>query len=244
MSASETTANPSGQTNDEPADRLLALLYRAAAGNPPPGDFTTTHLPSPSSPADAVLSFFGHHVVASNVDAHWLASWTDADPFAGSNIEFLAAMAGQLQTHPGIFDAVFAATGEGRTASDVDTIELVETPDRTHPRVVRALHYRDPATMRVLTTPAADALVLLGQGLAGRWEMAYEVEPSARGRGVGAALVTAARQLAPEGEPVYAQCSPGNVPSMRSFARDPQWRVIGSEVLFLRHKTALSTFDR
>jgi GNAT superfamily N-acetyltransferase len=227
-----------------PATQLLALLHQAAAGSPPPADFATTHLPSPSSPADAVLSFFGHHVIASDVDAQWLASWTDADPFAGSNIEFLAAFAAELGAQPGIFDAVFAATGEGRSVTDLDSIELVETPTRDHPRVVRALHYRESDTMRVFTTRSRDALVLLGRGLAGRLEMAYEVEPSARGMGLGSALVAAAQHLAPAGEPVFAQCSPGNVPSMRSFARNPNWQVIGSEVLFLRRNTTLTTFDR
>lgn len=216
-------------------DALLDLLHAAARGLFPPGDFTTTHLPSPGSPADAVLAFFGHHVIASDVDAEFVRNWTEADPFALSDVRFLASFADRIGTTPGIYDAVFAAIGEGRSAEDC---ALIETDDRSHPRVVRALMYRDPSSMRVFTSPAGDGLLVLGRGLAGRVEAAFEVDVAARGRGLGSALVNAARRLAPLGEPVFLQVSPGTVWSMRAVASDPAWKPVGSEILFLRNGTS------
>ena len=76
--------------------------------------------------------------------------------------------------------------------------------------------------------------MVLGQGLAGRWEMAYEVEPQHRGEGLGRRLAAAARLLVPAGEPVFAQVAPGNAASLRCcLAAD--FVPIGSEVLFSAH---------
>jgi RimJ/RimL family protein N-acetyltransferase len=72
---------------------------------------------------------------------------------------------------------------------------------------------------------------MLGRGLAGRWEIAFEVEPEARGRGLGTALASAGPWLAP-GDPVFAQVSPGNVASLRVLLA-AGYRPIGSEVLLL-----------
>jgi GNAT superfamily N-acetyltransferase len=105
------------------------LLHGIVDGRFPPGDFSTTHLSSPASPADAVLSFFGHHVIASDVDADWVRQWTDQDPFALSDVRFLAAFADRLGVRPGIYDAVFAARGEG---ADPSELGLTETSDRYH----------------------------------------------------------------------------------------------------------------
>lgn len=78
----------------------------------------------------------------------------------------------------------------------------------------------------------------MGRGLAGRMEAAYEVEASARGRGLGRALINAARLLAPLGEPVFVQVSPGNVWSMKALAGQPGWVPVGSEMLFHRAGSA------
>ena len=216
-------------------DALLSLLHAAARGSFPPGDFATAQLPSPLSPADAVLAFFGHHVIASDVDPSFVREWTDGDPFALSDVRFLAAFALRLNTTPGIYDAVYAAIGGGRSADDIG---LIETDDRSHPRVVRAQMYRDPATVRVFTDSSGDGLLVMGRGLAGRMEAAFEVEVGARGKGLGRALIVAARSLAPLDEPVFLQVSPGTVWSMRAVASDPAWKSVGSEILFLRNGAA------
>ncbi len=213
------------------SDPLSQLLQAAAHGSFPPGDFRTTHLPSPSSPADAVIAFFGHHVIASDVDPVFVTSWTDSNPFALSDVRFLAALANTLGVEPGIYDALFSAIGVGLS---IDTVGLIETTDLSHPRVQRALSYRDPATVRVYTDEHAQSVLVMGKGLAGRWEAAYEVDTDARGQGLGRRLIAAARQLAPTGEPVFLQISPGNVWSMKAMMADPGWQAIGSEILFLR----------
>ena len=69
--------------------------------------------------------------------------------------------------------------------------------------------------------------------MAGRVEVSVEVEPEARARGLGRSLARAALALAPAGEPVFAQVSPGNAASLRAFLA-AGYRPIGSEVLFLR----------
>ena len=210
---------------------LRSLLHDAAAGRFPTESLTTTHLPSPSSPTDAVLAFFGHHVIASDVDAEFVLRWTNRDPFALADVRFHAALAEKLGTKPGIYDAVFASIGCGYSPVDAG---VLESSDRTHPRVVRAHIYRDPASLRVFTDPTGAGLLVMGRGLAGRMEAAYEVDVAARGRGLGRRLIEAARLLAPAGEPVFLQISPGNVWSMKALMGQPGWSPVGSEILFLR----------
>ncbi len=229
-------SSPTTPYGDDVPDPLRTLLHDAARGTFPPGDFATTHLPSPSSPADAVLAFFGHHVIASDVADSFVQEWVSADPFALSDVRFLAALADRLDTTPGIYDAVFAALGEGMSPEEVG---VVETDDRSHPRVVRALMYRDPASVRVFTDLSGRGMLVTGRGLAGRLEAAFEVDVDARGRGIGRTLVTAARRLASRDEPVFLQVSPGTVWSMRAVVSDSVWKPVGSEILFLRNATSL-----
>jgi GNAT superfamily N-acetyltransferase len=212
-------------------EALLQVFRRAARGEFPPGNASTTHLPSPSSPADVVCAFFGHHLIASDVDPAFVQSWTERDPFALSDVRFLAALANELGTSPGILDAVFATTGLGKSPDDLG---LIEIDDRSHPRVQRALHYRDAGTLRVFADEDLSGVLLLGQGVAGRIEGAYEVDDAARGKGLGRRFIAAARALAPLDEPVFLSISPGNVWSMRALGHDSTWKPIGSEILFLR----------
>ncbi len=71
---------------------------------------------------------------------------------------------------------------------------------------------------------------MLGRGLAGRWEVSYEDEPAARGRGQGCALAAAALGALPAGTPIFAQVSPGNSVSMRATLA-AGFQPIGGEVL-------------
>jgi GNAT superfamily N-acetyltransferase len=207
------------------------MLYAAAKGDFPEGDFSTTHFGSPDSPADAVLAFFGHHVIASDVLPEFVKQWTDRDPFALSDVRFLAALAEQIGTTPGIYDAAFAGLGEGRSPGEA---EVIEVDNSNHPRVVRAHMYRDPQTTRTFTDASHQSVLVMGRGLAGRLEAAYEVNESARGTGIGRRLIRAVRAIAPIHEPVFLQISPGNVWSMKALFADPHWRPVGSEILFLR----------
>ena len=92
---------------------------------------------------------------------------------------------------------------------------LVERPDlRTHPRAAFAAAVR--GELRVLGLPdPARSVALLGTGVGGLTELGVEVEPERRGRGAGVALVAAALQQVPTGEPVVAAAAPGNAAGLR-----------------------------
>jgi GNAT superfamily N-acetyltransferase len=94
--------------------------------------------------------------------------------------------------------------------------------------VVRALRYRDE--VRVWRTRDGAGHVLVGRGLAGRWETAFEVESGARGRGLGRHLAAAATALVPAGAHVWAQVAPGNAASLRAVLA-AGYRPICAEVL-------------
>jgi hypothetical protein len=81
---------------------------------------------------------------------------------------------------------------------------------------------------------------VLGRGLAGRWEVSYEVEPGARGPGLGRALAAEALGLLPAGTPVFAQVAPGNSLSLRATLA-AGYRPIGGEVLL---RTAPPSYNR
>jgi L-amino acid N-acyltransferase YncA len=74
--------------------------------------------------------------------------------------------------------------------------------------------------------------VLLGRGVAGRWEVAIEVDPDRRGSGLGQRLATAARHLVPGGAPLWAQIAPGNAASVRVFLA-AGFRPAGAEALLV-----------
>ncbi|HET6316041.1 MAG TPA: GNAT family N-acetyltransferase [Chloroflexota bacterium] len=69
--------------------------------------------------------------------------------------------------------------------------------------------------------------------MVGRCEISIELDPRARGRGLGRALIAAARATVPAEVPVFAQVSPGNAQSLRAFLA-VGFRPIGSEVVFVR----------
>lgn len=92
--------------------------------------------------------------------------------------------------------------------------------------MVRALRFRDG--VRVWTVPGG--VLVLGRGVAGRWEAAIEVDAAARGRGLGQALGVSARHLVPAGDVVWAQQAPGNATSVRAF-QAAGYRPVGAELL-------------
>jgi hypothetical protein len=102
----------------------------------------------------------------------------------------------------------------------------VPLTDEDHPRVRRARRYRDD--VRVWSTQGG--VLIGGRGVAGRYEIAFEVEPTARGAGLGRALATAGRHVAPPGEPVFVQVTPGNAASVRALLA-AGFTAIGAEVL-------------
>ncbi|CCH89015.1 conserved protein of unknown function [Modestobacter italicus] len=207
------------------------MLERLAAGETPPADATVTTVPAPSlldgrrAPA-LVVGGSAWHVVAADVDPAWVAAQVAHDPVAAPlGARFLAALADRVGAEPGVLDAVLVAP----TAPVERGLELVEADVRQHPRVQRALRHR--TDVRVWRTPDGVALVTLGRGVCGRWEVSLEVDPAAQGRGLGTALALAAPALVPGGAPLWAQVAPANVASLRSFLA-AGYRPVGAEVLF------------
>ena len=140
---------------------------------------------------------------------------------------FLAWLGDRLGSRPGVVDLVMVSFE--RTDR---RLELVDRDDLdTHPRVVRSRRYR--TGVRVYADLDGLGVVTVGAGLAGRLEVSVDVDPTARGKGLGTALAIAATSVIPPGEPLFAQVSPGNVASVRAFLR-AGYRPVCSEVLFLR----------
>ncbi|MEU9862136.1 GNAT family N-acetyltransferase [Streptomyces sp. NPDC047971] len=207
------------------SDDVARILAAAAHGRFPPPDGTTTVVPPPSDRDAGVLAFTAHSVVFTDADPAWVRAElaaTASDPLAASmNPGFLLALMRHTGRRMNTVDLLTVATalpGEPELA-------LREIEDPEHPRVARALTYRDD----VRVWAADGGVVILGRGVAGRWEAAIEVDEGVRHRGIGRALALAARHLTP-GDVVWAQQSPGNARSVRVF-QAAGYRPVASEAL-------------
>jgi GNAT superfamily N-acetyltransferase len=214
---------------------LSEILRDAVGGRFPPPDGTVRVLPSPPGRSDAVVSFTAHNVIAAGLDqGEILPRLPSQDPGAPMSPEFLAWLAERLGTRAGMLDLVMVAPvpdpGE-------DLPELVPRDEfLDHPRLAVSRRYR--TDLRFYSDLEDRAIVVLGKGLATRWEMGIEVKPEFRGGGLGKLLVRAAGRVAPAGEPLFAQVSPGNVASVRAFLA-AGYKPICSEVVFLRTRPGL-----
>ena len=211
-----------------PSERVGELLARIASGSPPPFDLATEVVPQPPGPVAGVLAFAGHHVVAADVEPEWVHERLPrGDLSAPVGGRFLAELADRLDRTGDNIDVVFVGHG----LDGAPPLELVPIDcDGDHPRVARSHRYR--TDLHVFETPDGDGLVLLGRGLASRWECAFEVREAARGRGLGRRLVAAARHLVPVGSPIWVQVAPGNVPSVRAVLAAGGYSPVGAEILF------------
>ncbi|MGY1603204.1 GNAT family N-acetyltransferase [Geodermatophilus sp. SYSU D00815] len=182
-------------------------------------------MPAPVGAKAIVVGGSAWHVVAADVDPDWVAAAVAHDPIAAPlGARFLAALADRVGVEPGSLDAVLVAP----PAPESPGIELVPV-EVDHPRVRRALEHR--SDVRIRATPDGAGVLVLGRGVAGRWEVSMEVDPAARGRGLGTALVTAAPAFVPAGEPLWAQVATANTASLRAFLA-AGYRAVCAEVLF------------
>lgn len=206
--------------------RLAALWRDTAGGAFPDPDGAVEVLGAPPGRCDAVVAFTWHHVVAAGVDAAEVRARLPADdPAAVMRPGFLAWLGERLGSVPGFLDAVLVAPPASGSPLALERRKDLDA----HPRISRALRYRDDVEVY---SDAADRVVLsLGRGLAGRLEVNVEVDGEHRGRGLGRAAIEAARALA--GEPLFAQVSPGNVRSLRAFLAC-EFTPVAAEVLFPR----------
>jgi GNAT superfamily N-acetyltransferase len=203
---------------------LSTLVDAAARGTCPPPDGRVETLPQPPGPAMAVVAFTAQHVVATTAPEAWIRErLPDGDLLAPMSARFLFDLEGRLARRCNGVDVVLAARGrDGPT-------ELVEATRDHHPRVVRARAHRDD--VRVFTDTDAVATVVLGRGVALRQEVAIEVDPLMRGRGVGRRMLEQARSLVGAGGVLFAQTAPGNAASLRALPA-AGFAPIGSEALF------------
>jgi GNAT superfamily N-acetyltransferase len=202
------------------------MLRDAAAGTFPAFDGRVEVFRSPGPPADALVGFTGHFVLAADIDPEEVAGrWRPGDlrgPFSPDGLVWLEERLGRRSlTH----DALLVAFGDGTGAPPW----LRRDDAFAHARVDEASHFR---AVESVWTDEVGSVVVIGRGLCGRWEVGYEVEPAHRGAGVGRRLVSAARSLVPAGEPLWAQVAPGNVASMRSTLA-AGFVPVGAEMLFV-----------
>jgi GNAT superfamily N-acetyltransferase len=188
---------------------------------------------SPPGPVDAVVGFTAHHCIAAGVEREEVLRRLPADdlsaPLAAS---FLSWLARRIDSAAGSVDMVLLAPST--VAADVESLQH-RSDLGDHPRVVRAARYREE--LCVYSDRSGAGLVVVGRGLARRWEVSVEVAPEARNRGLGRLLALAARRLVPAEEPLWAQVAPANAASVRAFLA-AGYCPVAAEVLFLRRSSA------
>lgn len=206
---------------------LAGRLRAAALGRPPPEDGHVEVLASPHGPSDAVVAFTAHSLVASSaVAAEDVLARLDPDDLgAALRAPFLTWLGDALGAAPGTLDVVLAAPR--RQGPPPLLLRPIDVDD--HPRVSRAHRYRSDVQA---WTGGGGGVLVIGRGLAGRWEVAFEVERLRRGAGLGRALAAAACHVVPD-DVVFAQVAPGNAASLRAVLA-AGYRPIGAEALFLR----------
>lgn len=219
------TAPPEPRTAAEPGATLAGVLARIERGEQLPTDPWLRLVPAPAVGRGAVVSFPGHIVISADLDPAWVHDQLpEGDLSAPLNPPFLSALERQLGLRVNNTDALYLAP----PADGPPEVPLQEVADLGHPRVRRARRYRPH--VRVWTTDGG--MLVVGQGLADRWEAAIEVAPSHRGRGLGRRLAAAARHLVPAARPVWAQIAPANAASVRAFLA-AGFQPVGAEALLV-----------
>ncbi|MGY4928449.1 N-acetyltransferase family protein [Streptomyces sp. 900105755] len=208
-------------------ETLRDILDAAAQGVFPPPDGRTTVVPQPSPRDAGVLSFTAHSVVFVDEDPEWVYDTlraTPSDPLAATmNSRFLTALMDRTGREQETIDALLVAGPlPGRPE-----LPLTELTGPDHSRVDYARARRD----EVRAWTVAGGVLVLGRGVAGRLEVSVEVDQGVRQRGLGRALVAAARQFADE--PLWAQVAPGNARSVRAF-QAAGYVPVGAEALLLK----------
>ncbi|WP_435178037.1 GNAT family N-acetyltransferase [Actinacidiphila sp. bgisy145] len=215
---------------------LARLLADAAQGRFPPPDGIVAFWPQPSPRDAGVIAFTAHTVVFADAA---VPAGAPAGGYRGDLGDLLPPGDLSAPLGPPFLSALAARTGRRVGTTDVLTVAsalpgppprvaLRAADARSHPFAADAAGHRDE--VRVWAAPGG--VLVLGRGVAGRWESAVEVEPGGRGRGLGRALALAARHLVPAGGPVWAQIAPGNAASLRAHLA-AGFAPVGAEALLL-----------
>jgi GNAT superfamily N-acetyltransferase len=179
---------------------------------------------APSERVSVVAGFTGHVLVAADVDQDfidrriqpWNLGAAFLPPFLSDLLVAVGARAESL-------DALLLAA----PLPGPPPVALCRIQDNDHPRVQRARAARTD----VQIYQATGGVLVLGRGVCGRREVGVEVDPPARGRGLGRALIRSARHLV-DG-PLWAQVAVGNVASLRAFLA-AGFQPVGQETLLVR----------
>lgn len=209
---------------------LRTVLFDAARGRAPEPDGSIDVLPAPEGARAAIVLFPGHLVVAAPIDGKQVDEWVAPGDFASWIApEFVGWLAATLDARVGSQDVVLVAPGERRPPA----IALRHAGAAfDHPRVRQASRAR--TDVNVWVDDHERGVLVVGCGLAGRYELAFEVSPDWRGHGLGRAIAATARTLVPEGEPLFAQVAAANAPSLRALLA-AGFAPIGAEILFFPH---------
>jgi hypothetical protein len=206
---------------------LAVLLDEAAHGRYPPPDGNVLVVPPLPGGLDALVAFTGTFVLAGALAQEEIDARVPRGDFSvPMSAAFVSWISERLGARAATHDVVFVAISNGDPPDD-----LVELTELDHPRVQRARRYR--RDVRVYQAPDGGGVVILGRGITGRWEIAFEDDGPAQGAGRGRALAAAGVRMLPEGTPVWAQVAPGNAASMRATL-GAGFRPVGSEILFVR----------
>ena len=212
---------------------LEAALRDAERGMWPSADGSILAVPAVSGAVAAVFGFTAHLFVA--VDGLGQGELDvllpDGDLSAPLNPPFLAWLEARCGARVNNVDAVLLAP-----VSPVAEIPswLTEASVRDHARVQRSQRHR--SATRVFACDGG--LVLVGRGVAGRLEMAFEVDPAYQGQGLGRRLAAASLAIAAAVDEscthVWAQCAPGNAASLRTLLA-AGFAPAGAEALLFAH---------
>jgi GNAT superfamily N-acetyltransferase len=216
-------------------DKLALMLSAAAAGHFPPADGGVTILGQPSDREAGVIAFTAHAVVFADVDRTWISANLPADDLSAPlSPPFLQLLSKEMGREPHSIDVLTCADPlPGPPPLELSEIELAIPGQPSHPRIDRALNYRDD----VRAWQAHGGVLMLGRGVAGRWELAIEVDADNRSAGLGRQLASAARHLVSADAVLWAQIAPGNSASLRAFLH-AGFRPIGAEALLSRQLPA------
>jgi hypothetical protein len=207
------------------AEPLRALLDDIALGRYPAPDGSVTVAPQSTDGRAGVFGFTAHTVILADVDPAWVKDQLpDGDLAAPLSPRFLAALSRRTGRRIGSIDMLCVA----RPLPGPPAADLIPATATQHPRVVRARRYRN----EIRAWDADGGVVLLGWGVAGRWEVAVEIDRERRNEGLGRKLAVAARHLVPDGAPLWAQIAPANAASVRAFLA-AGFTPVGAEALLV-----------
>lgn len=192
------------------SESVDGVLRAIEQGRFPAPDFAVTIVDQPSRREAAVLATTAHVIIAADVSPEWVGEHLPPrDPGAAFNPPFLRALELHLDRRVNNIDVMTLAPAVDGPAD----LALKPVEEHDHPRVRRAMRYRDD--VRVWTCEGG--VITIGRGLAGRWEVGLEVDEAYRGRGLGRAMAVAARHLVPPDRAIWAQVAVGNAASLRAF---------------------------